>query len=120
MAELLDEMRIGEKEKNCQQLHSHLDGSQEQQQIESLAAGGFSSESTILHHVGSQGSLGQGAGGSQAEWPSCSSRDGFKGGEQHRDGGEQQQQALARSKIRSKSLKCNKVNSSSLTTNLQH
>ena len=109
MAELLDEMRIGEKEKNCQQLHSHLDGSQEQQQIESLAAGGFSVESTILHHVGSQGSLGQGAGGSQAEWPSCSSRDGFKGGEQ-----QQQQQALARSKIRSKSLKCNKVNSSSL------
>ena len=108
VAELMEEMRIGEKgqkEKNCQLpaggqlLHSHLVGSQEQQ-LESLAAGGFSAESRIPHQLGSQDSLGQGAGGSQAEWTSCSSRD--------------EQQALARSKIRSKSLKCNQVNSSLL------
>ena len=111
VADLMEEMRIEEREQkvNCQaagQLqppfaNQHLGGTSNgsQQQLASLASPyqqpGKSSDSRILHYLGSQDSLGQGSGGSQAE----TGRDG-------------DQAALARRegiKKRSKSLKCNKV-----------
>ena len=118
----MEEMRIEEKEENvnfqpeaaaaASQLQppfasQHLGGTSigSQSQLASLPyqqQAGNSSESRILHYLGSQDSLGQG-GGSQAEigHTSCSSRDGGS------------EQALARRegiRKRSKSLKCNKVN----------
>ena len=126
----MEEMRIGEKssEEKLPQaassqaagqlgspfLSQHLDGSHPHLAVkhpESLAVGSFphqpgnSAESSNQYQLGSKDSLGQGGEGTQAEithtsWTSCASRDG-------------EEQALSRMegmKIRSKSLKCTKVN----------